>query len=328
MPNDFRPRRFLRNPHLQTLVAALLPRRNRLPPAEERRIAVEPGVRVLCRCHWQPERAEALTVVLVHGLEGSDRSQYIIGTANKAFAAGMNVVRMNMRNCGGSERLGPTLYHSGLSGDVGAVVRTLIAEERLARMAVAGFSMGGQLVLKLAGEWGRDNSAPPELRAVAAVCPSMDIAPSVDALHQPANRLYEWNFVWSLKGSVRRKARLFPGRYDLRRLGGVRTLRDFDDRVTAFYCGFQGADDYYQRAAAANLVEHIRVPTLLVHALDDPFVRITPPVRAKLLANPHITMVETEHGGHCGFLAAADRAGYDGRWAERTIVEFLRGATD
>src|SRR5207244_2358937 len=103
-------------------------------------------------CNWQPDRQGALTVVLVHGLEGSTESQYILGTANKAWAAGMNVVRMNMRNCGGTHRLGPTLYHSGLSGDVGAVMRALIADDGLSRVAVAGFSMGGNLVLKLAGE--------------------------------------------------------------------------------------------------------------------------------------------------------------------------------
>src|SRR5581483_9510807 len=154
----------------------------------------------------------SLTVVIVHGLEGSSESAYVIGTANKAWDAGMNVVRMNIRNCGGTERLCPTLYHSGLSADVGEVARTVIATEHLESIALVGFSMGGNQVLKLAGEWGAD--APPQLRAVAAVSPGVDLGASADAIHRWTNRIYEWNFLWNLKRSVRRKALAFPGKFD------------------------------------------------------------------------------------------------------------------
>ena len=282
---------------------------------------------MLCRCNWQPDRQHALTVVLVHGLEGSTESQYIIGTANKAWAAGMNVVRMNMRNCGGTHRLGPTLYHSGLSGDVGAVMRALIGDDGLTRVALAGFSMGGNLVLKLTGELGRDRSAPPQppsqLCAVAVVSPAVDLGPSADTLNRLRNRVYELNFVFNLRRSLQRKAQAFPDRYDLSKLAGVWSVRDFDDKITAPYSGFTDADDYYTRAAAARVVEHISVPTLIINSLDDPFIRILPETRAKILANPNIRFLESEHGGHCGFLA--DPAGYDGRWSERQIVEFFGG---
>jgi predicted alpha/beta-fold hydrolase len=144
---------------------------------------VEEGVQVLCHCHWHSDRRRTLSVLIVHGLEGSSESHYVLGTAQKALAAGMNVVRMNIRNCGGTERLGPTLYHSGLSTDVGAVARALISQESLPRLALVGFSMGGNLVLKLAGEWGRE--APEQLQAVAAVSPAIDLAASADALHLP-----------------------------------------------------------------------------------------------------------------------------------------------
>src|SRR5437763_8854752 len=166
---SFQPRRFLRNGHLQTLAGNFLPRDNRLPLPEERLFQVEEGVQVLCHCHWQPQRETRSTVVLVHRLEGSSLSQYVIGAGSKASDAGMNVVRMNMRNCGGSERLARTLYPSGLSGDVGAVVRTLIDQHKLQRIGITGYSMGGNLVLKLAGEWGSDG--PKELQAVAAISP-------------------------------------------------------------------------------------------------------------------------------------------------------------
>ena len=177
----FVPRRGLRGGHVQTLAGHFLPRLNRLPAPEDRVFQVEPEIGVLCRCHWQAERTGAFTIVIVHGLEGSSESQYVRGTADKAWAAGMNVVRMNVRNCGGTEKLAPTLYHSGLSADVGAVVRTLISEDRLPRIALVGFSMGGNQVLKLAGEWGRQ--APPELRAVAAICAGIDLSACADALH-------------------------------------------------------------------------------------------------------------------------------------------------
>ena len=296
------PRRGLRGGHVQTLASFFLPRRFSLPPAEARLIEVEPGVRVLCHCHWQQDRETALTVIIVHGLEGSSESQYMLGIAAKGLAAGMNVVRMNQRNCGGTEALSPTLYHSGRSHDVAAVAQNLMDQDRISRFALAGFSMGGNLVLKLAGEWGREG--PPQFRAVAAVCPSMNLAASADALHLLGNRLYEYYFMWKLRRRLRAKARLFPEVFDTSRLRGVTSLRDFDDKITAYYCGFEGASDYYQRSAAANVVDRIAVPALILHAANDPFIRILPETRQKILSNPNITFVETEDGGHCSFLAA------------------------
>jgi len=302
------------------LASFFLPRRLSVPSAEKRLIEVEPGVQVLCHCHWQQDRKNALTLIIVHGLEGSSESQYMLGIAAKGVAAGMNVVRMNQRNCGGTDALSPTLYHSGRSQDIAAVAKNLQLQDRISRFALAGFSMGGNLVLKLAGEWGQ--GGPPQFRAVVAVCPSVNLAASADALHIPANRLYEYYFMWQLRRRLRAKARLFPGVFDTGRMRGVTSLREFDDKVTAHYCGFEGASDYYERSAAANVVDLIAVPTLILHAANDPFIRILPETRRKILSNPHITFVETEDGGHCSFLAQPD--GDDGRWAERQVVEFLR----
>ena len=150
----FEPRRFLSNAHLQTIVGNFLPRPTFLVPAQAELVEVDPadGSRVLCHCHWQPQPATCLTVVLVHGLEGSSDSQYIQGVAARAWAAGFNVVRMNMRNCGDTDELTPTLYHSALSGDVGAVVTHFARNYSLQRIALVGYSMGGNLVLKLAGQ--------------------------------------------------------------------------------------------------------------------------------------------------------------------------------
>src|SRR3954462_6884773 len=319
---NFVPRRRLRRGHWQTIAGNFLRRQDALPPSEARMVEVERGVSLLCHSHWQENSAEATTIIVLHGLEGSSISQYMIGVGNKAWAAGMNVVRMNMRNCGGTEDSSSTLYHSGLSGDVDAVIKYFIAERGLKRIVCAGYSMGGNIMMKLAGEYGRDNSAPKQVAAFASVSPALDLGPSCDALNLPQNRLYELRFVWNPKRRMRRKAALFPGVFDLSGLRKIHSVREFDDKITARYAGFNGAEDYYYRAAAARVVEHIKLPTLIIHALDDPFIRILPDTRAKLLGNPNITYLETAPGGHCAFLA--DPNGYDGRWAEKTIVSFLK----
>ena len=345
--DDFLPRRFLRNGHLQTLVGNFWPRQYVLPAAEAVVVPVDQGQsgsanlppaagphameqaqagahafgisHVVCDCNWQVDRGHCLTVVLLHGLEGSSRSQYMLGNAARAWAAGCNVIRMNMRNCGGTENMSPTLYHSGLSGDVAAVMEKLGAANGLAAFVLVGYSMGGNLVLKLAGELG--GAAPRSLKAVVGVSPAMDLAASADALHDPANRVYEWKFLHGLRRRFRRKAELFPALYETAGLNKVGTLRQFDDQITARYSGFAGADDYYFRAASSRVAARIEVPTLILHALDDPFVRMLPATRNDLLANPAVQLVETAHGGHCAFLAPA--VAYDGYWAEKRLLDFL-----
>jgi hypothetical protein len=318
----FEPRRGLSNGHLQTIVENFLSRPAFRLEGTAETVEVDPadGSSVLCHCHWQPDpgRAQRLTLVLVHGLEGSSDSRYIQGVTARAWAAGCNVVRMNMRNCGGTDALTPTLYHSGLSGDVGTVVRHYSHRFALERVALAGYSMGGNLVLKLAGEWG--SSAP--LCAVAAVCPAIDLAPGADALHELLNRGYEWRFLRALMARYARKAELFPGIYALSsEIGAIGSIRQFDEKILARYWGFLGADDYYNRAASARVVDRIAVPTLILHAQDDPFIRLLPETRAKLLANPQIDFVETRHGGHCAYLSRDP--GNEIHWAEATVIRYL-----
>ena len=329
----FRPRRGARSPHVQTIWGNFMRRENLLPPPEFRRFTVEgtPGsadfAEVLCACHWQPtpDFRCAPTVIIVHGLEGSIESNYVIGAGSKAWAAGMNVVRMNMRNCGGTESLTPTLYHSGLSADLAAIVRTLTAQDQLRTIALVGFSMGGNLVLKCAGEWGSNNAPPPvQLSCVVAVSPAMDLAPSARAISSRGNRLYEIRFMRGLRRRYQRKRELFPDRYDDITIPWNATIWQFDDLITARYNGFTDAADYYERSSASRLLHHIPVPALIIHALDDPFIRIPEQSRARALANPHITYLETAHGGHCAFLADPDPASrYDGRWAEKTAIDFI-----
>jgi predicted alpha/beta-fold hydrolase len=247
----------------------------------------------------------------------------MLGIARNGLAAGMNVVRMNQRNCGGMDHLAPTLYNSSRSADVGAVARHLVERDGISAFVLAGFSMGGNLVLKLAGEWGREG--PAEFRGVVAVCPAIDLAAGADALHEPANRIYEYYFLLQLFRRFRLKAKLFPADFDASRLRGVKTLRGFDDRITAYYCGFRGADDYYDRASATKVIDRVARPALIIYAANDPFIRLLPGTKQRILANRNIQYVETRDGGHCAFVAESDGdPNYDGRWAEREVVEFAR----
>ncbi|HEX4310474.1 MAG TPA: alpha/beta fold hydrolase [Acidobacteriaceae bacterium] len=326
---DFIPRRWLSNGHLQTLAGNFLPRRLTLPEPEPLLVEVDDPVagygpsQVLCHCHWQPPqvRRQRLTVVLIHGLEGSSNSKYIVGNTARALAAGLNVVRMNMRTCGGTDALSPTIYHSGRSGDVGRVVEAIIREQQVEAIALVGYSMGGNLVLRWAGEV---SAHPPrQLKALVGISPLMDLAVSSAALHRPQNRAYEWHFLRNMIARVRRRMVLFPRIYAGAALDRIRSMRDFDQEIVARYGGFRDADDYYQTVASSHFAGSLRVPTLIIHSLDDPFIRMLPQTRTALLSNPHVTLIETQHGGHCAFLAPATALGDDGRWAERTLLEFL-----
>jgi hypothetical protein len=321
------PRRWLSNAHLQTIIGNFLPRTFPLPEPESRLIEVEPAGPahgpsfVLCHCHWQPEevRTRRLTLVLVHGLEGSSSSRYVLGISVRALAAGLNVVRMNMRSCGHGEPYSPTIYHSGRSADVAAVMAELARDLGLESFAPVGYSMGGNLVLKLVGELGA--AVPPYLKAAVGVSPLMDLAASSAALHEPQNRVYEWKFLLPMLERIRRKMKLFPGLYTDDGLDRIRSMREFDKQVVARYGGFASADDYYQSVASSNWAQQIAVPTLIIHSVDDPFIRMEAATRDKLFANPHVTFVETQYGGHCAFLTS--ERGEDAYWAEKTLLGFL-----
>ena len=316
---EFEPHRWLRSGHAQTIGAAFAPRTFRLPPGEERLFRVDPWTQLKGVCHWQEgKRKDLPVIVIVHGLEGSCDSNYERGIADKAWARGFHSVRMNQRNCGGTERLTPTLYNSGLSGDYLAVL-TQLMEEGFEKVFFAGYSMGGNLVTKMAGELGE--SAPKELRGVAVVCPSLDLSRCADALEERQNYLYQWHFVRGLMERYRKKCELFPGRYSPNGFGPVRTVREFDDVITAPCFGFKDAEEYYESAGAKKVIDKVRVPLLMITAQDDPFVPYVSFLAAGVEKNPMVRFVVPEHGGHCGFVSRF--AGDERFWAEERIAEFV-----
>jgi uncharacterized protein len=315
----FEPRDSLRNGHVMTLYSWGNPRDfPRLPAPVRRYFDVARATRVVADCHWQAEPWEHATLIALHGLNGSSEAHYMRGLAAKAYARGMNVVRLNQRNCGDTEHLAEGLFHSGLTADAAHVVHELSRVDGLPAIGVAGYSLGGNLALKLAGEYGAH--APGTFIGAAAVSPILEISLCTQALERPENWLYEMNFVRDLKRRMRRKNLCTPGLYDLSKLRAVKTVRDFDDTYTAPYFGFRNAEDYYHRASAMRVIDRIQVPTLIITAEDDPFVPSAPFHDPSVTGNPHIDLRISEHGGHCGFVG--DRsADSDGYWAEERIVE-------
>ncbi|HUL34210.1 MAG TPA: alpha/beta fold hydrolase [Candidatus Eisenbacteria bacterium] len=331
-PRGFEPHGWLRSAHLQTMAGTFVRRTFALPAGEERLFRVDVETELKGICHWQGEKPEGSgthpapqdlrkdlpVIVVVHGLEGSSESKYMLGIADKAWARGFHAIRLNQRNCGGTERLTPTLYNSGMSGDYRAVLLELIAEG-FTQIYFAGYSMGGNLVAKLAGEFGA--AAPAELRGVCAVCPALDLSACADALEETENYLYQRHFVAGLMARYQRKAKMFPERYAKNGFGPIRTVREFDDEITAPAFEFKDAEEYYESAGAKRVVREARVPMLVITAKDDPFVPYEALLRAGVEKNPCVKFVAPEHGGHCGFISKW--AGAERFWAEERIVEFV-----
>lgn len=299
----FQPHSLFPGGHAQTIAAYAWPRRFRFASEsdEERLFEVAPGVKVLAHCRWQSDARACPTIVAWHGIEGSTGSNYMQATAEKGFRAGFNVIRVNFRNCGGTEHLTSTIYHGGLSADLGAVVKELIEKDRVSRMLLVGFSLGGNLVLKLAGEYG--DNPPSQILGVCAVSPSVDLTASADMILKRSNWIYHRDFVRRLKQRIRTNHKLYPKLYDISGLHEVRTLREFDDRFTSRAHGFADAADYYYRSSSLRVIDRVRIPTLIIHAEDDPFIPFTPLRDPAVTNNPYILLLAPRQGGHVAFIS-------------------------
>lgn len=317
---EFVPHPLLRNGHTQTILGNERRRTfaAELFAAERREFTTEHNVRVVAYCSWQTRRELHPTVVIVHGLESSCEASYVLGTGGKALRKGFNVIRYNVRNCGGTEHLAQSLYHSGLTVDLHCVLRELIEVDRLSSIFLIGFSMGGNQALKLAGEIGAEHL--PEVKGVCAISPPLDLADCSRAIGRWQNRFYEMRFLRSLRRRMRVKKSLYPESYELGGLERVRSIWDFDELMSPYY-GFQNALDYYTNASSGRFIGRIEIPALIIHAQDDPFIPMSGFRDEVLSTSPWIIFLNPRSGGHVAFCARRSSE-EDRAWAENRAVQF------
>ena len=304
-----------------TLIPRYWPRGSPPPtmPTQQRIFQIATESALLTKCHWQPSPRNKPTVLLIHGLEGCTESHYMIGLAYKIWEQGWNCIRINQRNCGNSEHLTPTLYHNGLSQDYARIIQEITDQDGCRHIWLIGYSMGGNLTLKLAGEM---QTSLPSLRGVIAVSPNIQPASCVRALLQPSNWIYQQYFLRSLKAKLQRKAQLYPGKWDLSHLSTIRTMWEFDEQYTAPDGGYHNAEDYYAHSGAHTTLSSIDIPTLIITAQDDPFIPYDIFNKPSLHNNPLIQLLAPTHGGHCGFFQRQQPQ--EGPfWAEHRIIDWI-----
>jgi predicted alpha/beta-fold hydrolase len=274
------------------------------------------GVRLLVRASWQPGAIDARpALVLVHGLSGCDESTHAVATAMHAWSRGWHVLRMNMRGAGDSEALCARLYNAGLDVDLLAVLREVA--RRVPRVAVAGFSLGAGLTLLTAGR--RVSQLPREVRAVAGVSPPLDLEACADALDRPLNRAYTMNFLSDLCASYRSRQRRLPELYRAGLERGLKTIRAYDDVITAPYAGFRDAAHYYAESSAGPHLAAVDRPALVLAAADDPMIPIESLTRWPV--SPHVRREILPTGGHVGFVAPTRAPGRF--WAAERVLDFF-----
>jgi predicted alpha/beta-fold hydrolase len=322
MHGEFRPLPLLGNAHVQTILGNLLSGPAVTYPTEERRVQLTDGDQLVLHDtvpgKWRPGEGIAL---LIHGLSGSHASGYMKRMARRLLPSGWRVVRMDLRGCGRGMALARRPYHGGCSQDVREAALEIGRWSPTSPLALIGFSLGGNISLKLAGEAAEHPL--PNLKRVAAVSPPIDLTRCAELLALPRNRFYERHYVRGLVRQVRQRRLANPDEPAVdfpRRM----TMRLFDDLYTAPRWQFADALHYYRSASALPYLARIGVPTLILTARDDPFIAVEP--FEQFLPPPHIEVAIMSRGGHLGFLGWSGTGGI--RWAEHRVAEWVKGAVE
>lgn len=317
----FVARRILSHPHLQTMVAALARRSFPWAQCSPRTVDLQVEGRFTVRMEYQLSRVGAPTLLAVHGVGGSSRSPYMQAFLHKASREGWNALLLNLydRNLGGDK---PVIFHSGSSSELGAVIRRVLEMEEFGDLFLVAVSMGGNILLKLLGEWGSE--APGRIRAAAMLSPLVDLMSSWNTLDRPGNRHYRRHFVGGLKQIVRVRESILGQHIDVRSIRQVKTIREFDEIFTTVLGGFENAFDYYRTCSAQPWLNRVRIPTLIIHSRRDPILPWEPLTSAGVRENPDILCWLPLQGGHVGFIEQDSGEDPDRYWAENRIIDFGR----
>lgn len=312
----------IRNGDVQTIVGRYWPRSldTKRFPTKSRYFVTDADTTVLAKVNeldTDLPAEERPTVLALHGLAACDHAPYMITSAQTALSAGFDSIRLNMRNCGGTEHLCKTLYHSGLTHDLRRVIEELAPRP----LYLLGYSMGGNIALKLAGEWGE--RAPSHVRAICAISPPVQLAMCSREMGRPRNWVYELRFRRRLRAAMLRKMAVMPEEFPDRDYSSIKTLWEFDDAITAPSFGFADAADYYEQCSAAGFLGEIRVPTLVLQAQDDPFIAFRAFDVDAFEQNPWVSLLAPPHGGHVAFLG---RSG-SWFWGQQQVMKYFEAAS-
>lgn len=313
--HTFRPFPFLKNRHVQTFLGALVDQSPFEFPSMETILPLPDGDSLYLvvsepEC-WRPPNP---TVILVHGLTGSHRSSMVVRIGKQLYEKGWRVIRMNQRGAGPGLPLARSPYHAGRSDDVRMVLENFQVPGKSCPTYLVGFSLGGNLVLKLAGE----NNTLPGLAGVAAMGPPIDLAKCSDLIGKKENQLYERHFLANLMSDVKRRQRYFPDTASVNFPKNL-SIRLFDNCYTAIHAGFSCVEEYYSRCSTTHLIPEIRVPAMILTSRDDPFIAVDPFESLQTPENIKISIQNS--GGHLGFLGKDGQGGF--RWGESLILNWL-----
>ncbi len=329
MGPPFRPHPWLKDSHLMSIFPGFFPRplRRFARTGKRRLFKIDEKTSLLGYYHFnEGAKPTTPTLLLLHGLEGSSESSHVLGIGYKACMNGFNVVRLNMRNCGGSIDYAETLYHAGLHADPLKVVEILRAEHPASKFILAGYSLGGNLLLNsaLAASEG-DPVAGDSLMAVCAVSPSIDLSAAVDAIERPENKLYQNWFLRTMKQKIMEKAKQQRRDFDIKSIAGIKSIREFDDKFTAPDGGYGSAERYYSEASSRDRLVNMKIPCLIIASKDDPLVPFESFATLNI-SNDMIELLITNEGGHGGFFQHSheEEDHFDQFWAENRVVAYIK----
>lgn len=317
--NSFKPSRFMQNCHAQTILPSLISFRNPLKKTEQ--VVLVPmsngdQIQVKLNLNGQTKKV----VFLVHGLEGSSEARYMVQTAIRLFQEGYSTVRINLRNCGGTESLAKSLYNAGMSDDLDRVLH-FFKNYQWDEIVLIGFSLGANLVGKYVGEKGLD--VDPQIKKIILVSPPLDLNKTLLKMSQGLNWFYNHHFTYLLKAKYKIKCKIYPELFNKKILSDIKNLLDFDNKITGPYFGFQDAREYYAWGSSIRYIRNVKIPVYIIQSKDDPIVDASDSQELAKDSHEFIKVILTEKGGHVGFWGYGNGCQKAPSWLSHTILQLI-----
>lgn len=312
--SDYKAPTFYFNGHIETILPALFRKVKGIKYEHER---IDTPDKDFLDLFWSKVNSDKL-VVISHGLEGNAHRPYVKGMVKAFNEHDYDVLAWNYRGCGNEMNYQIRFYHSGATDDLDHIIKYVRSKVSYLSIHLIGFSLGGNLTLKFLGE--KENAIYPEVHNGVTFSVPLNLSTSSNKMDEFQNWIYSKRFLYYLKGKIRQKAQMMPDKISLKPLKQINSIRDFDDFYTGPLHGFKDAEDYYESNSSIYFLERIKIPVLIVNALNDPFLSKDCYPEADSIRNENITMEFPKKGGHCGFTSYEDSL----YWSERRALEFIK----